>query len=71
MADLFTLSITKPDLDKKWVQISRGNDLEDPKPKIVVFASNNIMEAVNQDRLIQNLIQIQYSTYGYIRNVLI
>ncbi|KAK5844317.1 hypothetical protein PVK06_000453 [Gossypium arboreum] len=28
------------------------------------------MEAVNQDRLIRNLIQIQYSTYGYIRNVL-
>ena len=28
------------------------------------------MEAVNQYRLIQNLIQIQYSTYGYIRNVL-
>ncbi|PPD67178.1 hypothetical protein GOBAR_DD35943 [Gossypium barbadense] len=26
------------------------------------------MEAVNQDRLIRNLIQIQYSTYGYIRN---
>ncbi|KAK8317358.1 hypothetical protein V6Z11_A13G102600 [Gossypium hirsutum] len=55
---------------KKWVQISCGNDLEDPKPKIVVFASNNIMEAVNQDRLIRNLIQIQYSAYGYIRNVL-
>nr|UEN68038.1 hypothetical chloroplast RF21 [Kosteletzkya pentacarpos]UEN68039.1 hypothetical chloroplast RF21 [Kosteletzkya pentacarpos] len=55
---------------KKWVRISCGNDLEDPKPKIVVFASNNIMEAVNQDRLIRNLIQIQYSTYGYIRNVL-
>uniref|UniRef100_A0AAU6N1U1 Protein Ycf2 n=1 Tax=Potentilla coriandrifolia TaxID=1732548 RepID=A0AAU6N1U1_9ROSA len=36
----------------------------------VVFASNNIMEAVNQYRLIRNLIQIQYSTYGYIRNVL-
>nr|YP_009582215.1 hypothetical chloroplast RF21 [Bixa orellana]YP_009582232.1 hypothetical chloroplast RF21 [Bixa orellana]QBK83750.1 hypothetical chloroplast RF21 [Bixa orellana]QBK83767.1 hypothetical chloroplast RF21 [Bixa orellana] len=53
---------------KKWVRISCGNDLEDPKPKIVVFASNNIMEAVNQDRLIRNLIQIQY--YGYIRNVL-
>nr|YP_009640217.1 Ycf2 [Menispermum dauricum]QBZ73819.1 Ycf2 [Menispermum dauricum] len=35
----------------------------------VVFASNNIMKAVNQYRLIQNLIQIQYSTYGYIRNV--
>nr|AMH87587.1 Ycf2 [Syringa meyeri] len=55
---------------KKWVRISCGNDLEDPKPKIVVFASNNIMEAVNQYRLIRNLIQIQYSTYEYIRNVL-
>nr|AVM84624.1 hypothetical chloroplast RF21 [Sampaiella trichoclada]AVM84625.1 hypothetical chloroplast RF21 [Sampaiella trichoclada] len=55
---------------KKWARISCGNDLEDPKPKIVVFASNNIMEAVNQYRLIRNLIQIQYSTYGYIRNVL-
>nr|UEN67517.1 hypothetical protein RF2 [Sophora wilsonii]UEN67536.1 hypothetical protein RF2 [Sophora wilsonii] len=55
---------------KKWVRTSCGNDLEDPKPKIVVFASNNIMEAVNQYRLIRNLIQIQYSTYGYIRNVL-
>nr|YP_009694611.1 Ycf2 [Eucnide grandiflora]YP_009694628.1 Ycf2 [Eucnide grandiflora]QEJ82457.1 Ycf2 [Eucnide grandiflora]QEJ82458.1 Ycf2 [Eucnide grandiflora] len=55
---------------KKWVRISCGNDLEDPKPKIVVFASNNIMEAVNQYRLIRNLIQIQYSTYGSIRNVL-
>nr|YP_010180670.1 Ycf2 [Maerua oblongifolia]YP_010180690.1 Ycf2 [Maerua oblongifolia]QVD40089.1 Ycf2 [Maerua oblongifolia]QVD40109.1 Ycf2 [Maerua oblongifolia] len=57
---------------KKWVRISCGNDLEDPKPKRVVFASNNIMEAVNQYRLIRNLIQIQfqYSTYGYIRNVL-
>ncbi|KAJ7941373.1 Ycf2, partial [Quillaja saponaria] len=54
---------------KKWVRTSCGNDLEDPKPKIVVFASNNIMEAVNH-RLIRNLIQIQYSTYGYIRNVL-
>ncbi|KAF8006826.1 hypothetical protein BT93_K0976 [Corymbia citriodora subsp. variegata] len=37
---------------KKWVQISCGNDLEGPKPKIVVFASNNIMEAVNQYRWI-------------------
>nr|USG53036.1 hypothetical protein RF2 [Laportea bulbifera]USG53054.1 hypothetical protein RF2 [Laportea bulbifera] len=51
---------------KKWVRASCGNDLEDPKPKRVVFASNNIMEAVNQYRLIRNLIQIQY--YG--RNVL-
>nr|YP_010720160.1 hypothetical protein RF2 [Gymnopetalum chinense]YP_010720177.1 Ycf2 [Gymnopetalum chinense]UTM09994.1 hypothetical protein RF2 [Gymnopetalum chinense]UTM10011.1 Ycf2 [Gymnopetalum chinense] len=55
---------------KKWVRTSPGNDLEDPKQKIVVFASNNIMEAVNQYRLIRNLIQIQYNTYGYIRNVL-
>nr|YP_009752201.1 Ycf2 protein [Linnaeosicyos amara]QIT05611.1 Ycf2 protein [Linnaeosicyos amara] len=55
---------------KKWVWTSPGNDLEDPKQKIVVFASNNIMEAVNQYRLIRNLIQIQYNTYGYIRNVL-
>ena len=55
---------------EKWVRTSCGNDLEDPKPKIVVFASNNIMEAVNQYRLIRNRIQIQYSTYGYIRNVL-
>nr|YP_009437061.1 hypothetical chloroplast RF2 [Grammatotheca bergiana]YP_009437084.1 hypothetical chloroplast RF2 [Grammatotheca bergiana]ATG27436.1 hypothetical chloroplast RF2 [Grammatotheca bergiana]ATG27461.1 hypothetical chloroplast RF2 [Grammatotheca bergiana] len=55
---------------KKWVPISCGNDLEEPKPKKVVFASNNILEAVNQYRLIRNLIQIQYSTYRYIRNVL-
>ncbi|KAK7365369.1 hypothetical protein VNO78_39815 [Psophocarpus tetragonolobus] len=56
---------------KKWVQTSCGNNLKDPKPKIVVFASNNIMEeAVNQYGLIRNLIQIQYSTHGYIRNVL-
>nr|YP_009729481.1 hypothetical chloroplast RF21 [Incarvillea arguta]YP_009729499.1 hypothetical chloroplast RF21 [Incarvillea arguta]QHW07044.1 hypothetical chloroplast RF21 [Incarvillea arguta]QHW07045.1 hypothetical chloroplast RF21 [Incarvillea arguta] len=55
---------------KKWARISCGNDLEDPKPKIVVFVSNNIMEAVYQYRLIRNLIQIQSSTYGSIRNVL-
>nr|YP_009890609.1 Ycf2 [Asperuginoides axillaris]YP_009890629.1 Ycf2 [Asperuginoides axillaris]QKK36982.1 Ycf2 [Asperuginoides axillaris]QKK37002.1 Ycf2 [Asperuginoides axillaris]UKP88779.1 Ycf2 [Asperuginoides axillaris]UKP88780.1 Ycf2 [Asperuginoides axillaris] len=57
---------------KNWVRISCGNYLEDPKPKRVVFASNNIMQAVNQYRLIRNLIQIQfqYSPYGYIRNVL-
>nr|YP_009891723.1 Ycf2 [Asta schaffneri]YP_009891743.1 Ycf2 [Asta schaffneri]QKK38096.1 Ycf2 [Asta schaffneri]QKK38116.1 Ycf2 [Asta schaffneri] len=55
---------------KNWVRICYGNYLEDPKR--VVFASNNIMEAVNQYRLIRNLIQIQfqYSPYGYIRNVL-
>lgn len=54
---------------KKSVRIHCGNDLEDPKRKIVLFGSNNIMEAVNQYRLIRNLIQIQYSTCGYIRNV--
>nr|YP_010690634.1 Ycf2 protein [Cartonema parviflorum]YP_010690651.1 Ycf2 protein [Cartonema parviflorum]WBU14345.1 Ycf2 protein [Cartonema parviflorum]WBU14362.1 Ycf2 protein [Cartonema parviflorum] len=54
---------------KKSVRIYCGNDLEDPKLKTAVFASNNIMEAVNQYRWIRNLIQIQYSTYGYIRNV--
>nr|QFS20205.1 Ycf2 [Hedyotis ovata]QFS20221.1 Ycf2 [Hedyotis ovata] len=52
---------------KKWVRISCGNDLEDSQ---AVFASNNIMESANQYRLIRNRIQIQYSTYGYIRNVL-
>ena len=57
-------------LRKIWVRISCGNYLEDQKR--VVFASNNIMEAVNQYRLIRNMIQIQfqYSPYGYIRNVL-
>nr|AEK71834.1 hypothetical chloroplast RF2 [Trithuria filamentosa] len=130
MADLFTLSITQPDLvyhkgfpfsidsyglDQKTllnevfhsrdeskkksllilppifdeenesfyrrirVRISSRNGLEDPKPKIgvkiVVLASNNIMEAVNQYqyrliRLIRNLIPIQSSTYGSIRNLL-
>nr|ANO45209.1 hypothetical chloroplast protein RF21 [Drymophila moorei] len=54
---------------KESVRIYCGNGLEDPKRKTAVFASNNIMEAVNQYRLIRNLIQIQYSTYGYIRNV--
>nr|WGM76406.1 hypothetical protein RF2 [Geonoma longivaginata]WGM76423.1 hypothetical protein RF2 [Geonoma longivaginata] len=54
---------------KKSVRIYCGNDLEDPKLKTAVFASNNIMEAVNQYRLIRNPIQIQYSTYGYIGNV--
>uniref|UniRef100_UPI003000FB6C Ycf2 protein n=1 Tax=Amorphophallus tonkinensis TaxID=1720486 RepID=UPI003000FB6C len=121
MADLFTLSITEPDLvyhrgfafsidsygldQKKFLNrvfdsrdeskkksllvlpplfyeenesfyrrirkksVRSGNYLEDQKIKIVVFASNNIMEAVNKYRLIRNLIQIQYNTYGYIRNV--
>nr|YP_010379712.1 hypothetical protein RF2 [Astragalus obscurus]UCS40853.1 hypothetical protein RF2 [Astragalus obscurus] len=54
---------------KKWARTSCGNDLENSKSKRVVFTSNNIMEKVYQYRLIQNLIQIQYSIYGYIRNV--
>nr|WRW10986.1 Ycf2 protein [Aeginetia sinensis]WRW11012.1 Ycf2 protein [Aeginetia sinensis] len=52
---------------KKQVWISCGNAFEDKKKKKVVFASNNIMKAVNQYRLIRNLIQIQ--SYGYIINV--
>nr|YP_009403449.1 hypothetical chloroplast RF2 [Downingia cuspidata]YP_009403458.1 hypothetical chloroplast RF2 [Downingia cuspidata]ASA34641.1 hypothetical chloroplast RF2 [Downingia cuspidata]ASA34652.1 hypothetical chloroplast RF2 [Downingia cuspidata] len=56
-------------IQQNSVPISCGNDLEEPKPKRVVFASNNIMEAVNQYRLMRNLIQIHYSTYKYIRNV--
>nr|QKV48131.1 hypothetical protein RF2 [Risleya atropurpurea]QKV48136.1 hypothetical protein RF2 [Risleya atropurpurea] len=86
MADLFTLSITEPDLvfhkgfafsidsyglyQKKLVRIYYGNALEDTKLKTAIFASNNIMEAVNQSRLIRNMMQIKYSTYGYIRNIL-
>nr|YP_009450069.1 hypothetical chloroplast RF2 [Burmannia cryptopetala]YP_009450075.1 hypothetical chloroplast RF2 [Burmannia cryptopetala]ANK36266.1 hypothetical chloroplast RF2 [Burmannia cryptopetala]ANK36272.1 hypothetical chloroplast RF2 [Burmannia cryptopetala] len=54
---------------KKSVQIYCGNALEDTKLKTAVFASNNIMEAVNKYRLIRDLIQIQYRIYGYIRNV--
>nr|GMC53426.1 hypothetical chloroplast RF21 [Ipomoea batatas] len=46
---------------QKLVRISCGNGLGDLKQKMVVFASNNIMEAVNQYRLIRNLIQIQYN----------
>nr|QPC56541.1 Ycf2 [Schisandra sphenanthera] len=53
---------------KKSGRIFCRNGLEDQKPKIVVFASNNIMGAVNQYRLIRDLIQIQYSIHGYIRN---
>nr|QUB07480.1 hypothetical chloroplast RF21 [Halimodendron halodendron] len=74
MADLFNLSITEPDLvyHKRFsfsIDSLRVGFGTIPKQKIVVFTSNNIMEAVNQYRLIRNLIQIQYSTYGYIRNV--
>nr|YP_010397446.1 Ycf2 [Illicium simonsii]UQJ77579.1 Ycf2 [Illicium simonsii] len=53
---------------KKSGRISCRNGLEEKKKKIVVFASNNIMGAVNQYRLIRDLIQIQYSPHGYIRN---
>nr|UEE84023.1 Ycf2 [Paris guizhouensis]UEE84109.1 Ycf2 [Paris axialis]UEE85047.1 Ycf2 [Paris vaniotii]UEE85305.1 Ycf2 [Paris variabilis]UEE85907.1 Ycf2 [Paris lihengiana]WRK69070.1 hypothetical protein RF2 [Paris sp. SP-2023a] len=71
MADLFTLSITGPDLVyHRGFAFSIDSYGLDPKRKTAVFASNNIMEAVNQYGLIRNLIQIQYSTYGYIRNVL-
>nr|UDZ61545.1 hypothetical protein RF2 [Echinodorus cordifolius] len=55
-------------LRKKLVRIHCGNDLEDPKRERVLFASNKIMETVNQYRLIRNRIQIQYRACGYIRN---
>ena len=55
---------------KQCIWNSCRNDFENPKLKIVVFVSNNIMEAVNQSRLLRNRIQIQYRTYRYIRNVL-
>nr|YP_009000056.1 hypothetical chloroplast RF21 [Silene conoidea]YP_009000074.1 hypothetical chloroplast RF21 [Silene conoidea]AGZ18047.1 hypothetical chloroplast RF21 [Silene conoidea]AGZ18065.1 hypothetical chloroplast RF21 [Silene conoidea] len=74
MADLFTLSITKPDLvyHKGFAFCIDSCGLEQKQFLNVVFASNKKMEAVNKNQniLIRNLIQIQYSTYGYIRNVL-
>nr|YP_010997014.1 hypothetical chloroplast RF2 [Plumbago zeylanica]WPJ72713.1 hypothetical chloroplast RF2 [Plumbago zeylanica] len=48
---------------EKWLRISCGNYLKDTKEKIVVFASNNIMEAV---RLIRNQIQ----AISYISDIL-
>nr|YP_001430146.1 ycf2 protein [Cuscuta reflexa]P32033.2 RecName: Full=Protein Ycf2 [Cuscuta reflexa]CAM98433.1 ycf2 protein [Cuscuta reflexa] len=57
-------------IQKRVRWISCGNGLADLKQKMVVFASKNIMEAVNQSRLIQNMIQIKSSTDdGYIRNL--
>ncbi|TMW88571.1 hypothetical protein EJD97_018380 [Solanum chilense] len=56
--------------EKKLVRISCGNDMKYPKQKRMVFYRNNIMEAFTQYRLIRNLIQNQYSTYWYIRNIL-
>uniref|UniRef100_UPI0030E3F865 hypothetical protein RF2 n=1 Tax=Schiedea hookeri TaxID=270411 RepID=UPI0030E3F865 len=59
-------------IPQKWVRTSCGNSLEDRKQKRVVFASNNKMGAINTNKYIltRNLIKIQYSTYGYIRNLL-
>jgi len=57
-------------IKKKMGRIFCLNDLEDPKQKRMVFVSNNIIKTVNQHGLIRNLIQIQYSTYRYIRNIL-
>nr|YP_010926879.1 Component of 2-MD heteromeric AAA-ATPase complex [Melocactus glaucescens]YP_010926886.1 Component of 2-MD heteromeric AAA-ATPase complex [Melocactus glaucescens]WKK45484.1 Component of 2-MD heteromeric AAA-ATPase complex [Melocactus glaucescens]WKK45491.1 Component of 2-MD heteromeric AAA-ATPase complex [Melocactus glaucescens] len=55
IADLFTLSITEPDLVYH---------------KGFAFSIDSYGLDQKQYRLIRNLIQIQYSTYGYIRNVL-
>nr|WRH31715.1 Ycf2 [Pereskia aculeata]WRH31730.1 Ycf2 [Pereskia aculeata] len=99
MADLFTLSITEPDLvyhkgfafsidsyglDQKQFLNEVFNSRDESKKKSLlvlppIFYEENESfyrrirkKAVNQNqyRLIRNLIQIQYSTYGYIRNVL-
>nr|YP_010166157.1 Component of 2-MD heteromeric AAA-ATPase complex [Rhipsalis teres]YP_010166165.1 Component of 2-MD heteromeric AAA-ATPase complex [Rhipsalis teres]QRV60130.1 Component of 2-MD heteromeric AAA-ATPase complex [Rhipsalis teres]QRV60138.1 Component of 2-MD heteromeric AAA-ATPase complex [Rhipsalis teres] len=99
MADLFTLSITEPDLvyhkgfafsidsyglDQKQFLNDVFNSRDESKKKSLlvlppIFYEENESfyrrirkKAVNQNqyRLIRNLIQIQYSTYGYIRNVL-
>ncbi|KAJ8419209.1 hypothetical protein Cgig2_032363 (chloroplast) [Carnegiea gigantea] len=91
MADLFTLSITEPDLvyhkgfafsidsyglDQKQFLNDVFNSRDESKKKSLLrmnlFIEGSEKKAVNQNqyRLIRNLIQIQYSTYGYIRNVL-
>ncbi|KAH9770119.1 hypothetical protein KPL71_012265 [Citrus sinensis] len=92
MADLFTLSITEPDLvyhkgfafsifsfrnesKKKCLFvlppiICKENESFYRMIKKLVFVSNNIMETVNQSRLLRNRIKIQYSTYRYMRNAL-
>ncbi|KAK4733706.1 hypothetical protein R3W88_007967 [Solanum pinnatisectum] len=47
---------------KKWVRISCGNDFKDSKPKIVVFASNNIIEAnYNENTIHQYLSNLKKS----------
>nr|YP_009968437.1 Ycf2 protein [Galega officinalis]QMX77641.1 Ycf2 protein [Galega officinalis] len=58
-----------PRMIKKWVQTSCRNFFQDVKPKLVVFTGNHLIESVNQDGLIRNEIQIQYTTYGYIINL--
>nr|AZL92881.1 Ycf2 [Cuscuta japonica] len=57
-------------IQKRVWWISCGNGLVDLKQKMVIFARKNIMEAVNQYRLVQNMIQIKSSTdAGYIINL--
>lgn len=58
------LFIKESEKKKKSFQIYYGNNLENPKLKIRVFASNNIIEAVNQYKMIQDLIQVQCRAYG-------
>ncbi|TDJ72320.1 DUF825 domain-containing protein [Pseudomonas putida] len=52
------------------MQTSYKNNLKNPKPKIIIFTNNNIIKTINQYKLIQNLIQIQYNTHNYIKNIL-
>lgn len=56
--------LSKNQKKKKSFQIYYGNNLENPKLKIRVFASNNIIEAINQYKMIQDLIQVQCRACG-------
>lgn len=49
--------------EKKGFLIFDGNDLEDVKQKILLFANNNIMEAITQYKLINFffIIEIRHS----------
>src|SRR5881227_1355073 len=86
MADLFTLSITEPDLvyhkgfafsidsydgldQKQFFEVFNSRD-ESKKKSLLVLPPIFYEENESFSRRIRNLIQIQYSTYGYIRNVL-
>nr|YP_009566437.1 hypothetical chloroplast RF21 [Neottia cordata]YP_009566451.1 hypothetical chloroplast RF21 [Neottia cordata]QBB10027.1 hypothetical chloroplast RF21 [Neottia cordata]QBB10041.1 hypothetical chloroplast RF21 [Neottia cordata] len=69
MADLFTLSITEPDLvyHRGFAFSIDSYGLDQKKFLNEVFNSRD--ESKNKSFLVLPPLQIQYSTYGYIRNV--